>query len=266
MRKPGKYLISNNEYHADKDYFSSSTIKEALPSPAHFKYNVLQGNLRHEDKDSYELGTLCHTVLLEPHLFDDEYFIYDGKANKDGSVPKKEKDALKLLHPNKTIISQDRYSFATKARENCLIYPEAAKLLFSETGESEPSFFNHCTETGLNLRVRPDRIDLTNKFIVDVKTAQSVDREDFKRDVKYNWHYDLSAYMYCMQSYLMYGVEFDFYWLVIGKEDLCPIAVYKASIATLEDGKKKFFKATDNIKTALTMPDVVLYQNQIEEI
>jgi hypothetical protein len=274
MRKPGKYLISNDEYHADKDYLSSSIIKEALPSPAHFKYSILQGNKQHKDKASFEFGTLVHTVLLEPQLIETDYIIYtgekpdaDGKLfNQDGAIRAKEKKQLLEKHPGKTIVSQAWYEFAVKARSNCQVYNEAAKYLFSETGESEPSYYNKCSETGLHLRVRPDRIDLTNKFIVDVKTAQSADREDFKRDVKYNWHYDLSAYMYCLQVFLLTGIECDFYWIVVGKEDLCPIAVYKASLATLEDGKKKFFKSIDNIKTALAMPDEVQYQYKVEEI
>jgi hypothetical protein len=266
MRAPGKYTISNEEYHADKDYFSSSTIKEALESPGHFKYYNLQGNKVQKDYSHLTLGSAVHTVLLEPHLFDSEYVVYDGELTTTGLIPAKEKKIITAAHPGKKIITKPDYEFAQQARVNCNKYDQAAKLLFSQDGESEPSYFNKCTETGLNLRIRPDRIDLTNKFIVDVKTSQSVNKEDFRRDAIYKYHYDLSAYMYLMQIYLMFGIECDFYWIVVGKESMVPVAVYKLSRDTIENGKKKFFRSVDNIKTALVMPDEAQYQTRVEEI
>lgn len=267
MRKPGKYIISNTEYHADKDYYSSSILKEALVSPAHFKYYVLQGHKEQAESRAKLIGTLVHTVLLEPHLFDEQFIIYEGDTNKDDSIPAKELKLLIDKHgDSKDFISKAEYQFAMQARANTLAYPDAAKYVFSPDGESEPSFFGICQETGLPLKFRPDRIDVVQKFMCDPKTAMSADRNTFKKVIKYDRHYDLSAYMYLKQAYEHFGFEFDWFWHVIGKEKMCPIAVYKASKQTLEDGKEKFFRACDNIKTALAMPDLVLFQNKLEVI
>lgn len=268
MITPGKHSLSNHDYHADKTHFSSSILKEALESAAHFKFNILQGNkVTDSDNKNFILGNAVHTIILEPHLFDEQYIVVECDANKDGSIPVKDlRMAISKHGEGKTFISQTQYNFAVKARENTLKYPDAAKLLFSTTGESEPSFFAKCDETGLQLKVRPDRIDLDNKFIVDTKTSYSADKYEFTKIIKYDRHYDLSAYMYVKQVYDLTGVICDYYWHVIEKSDLCPVAIYKASQATLEDGKKKFFRACDNIKSALAMPDDVLYQNEIEEI
>lgn len=267
IRKPGVYNISNSEYHGDLDYFSSSILKEALESPAHFKYYILQKNKEPVDNKAFALGTLVHTVLLEPHLFDEQYIIYTGKTNKDGTIPAAELKKLSDKHGDKKeFISDEWYKFAVKSREHTLNYPDAAKFVFSETGVSEPSYFTLCKETGLRLKVRPDRLDLTNKFICDPKTSMVVDKYSFGKVVKYDRHYDLSAYMYVKQIYEWTDVHCDFYWHVVGKEPMCPIAIYKASHKTLEEGKAKFFRACDNIKAALAMPDVIRYQNELEEI
>lgn len=265
-RQPGQYDLSNHDYHADKEYYSSSILKEALVSAAHFKYYILQGNKPGmSDSRAMDFGTLVHTVLLEPHLFDEQYIIHTGPVNKDGAIPAGELVKLKDKHgDSKLFVSHVDYQFAVKSRANTLAYPDAAKYVFSPDGVSEPSIFTICKETDLPLKVRPDRLDLAQAFICDPKTAQKADFNSFKKVVKYERHYDLSAYMYCKQIYEWFDVKCDFFWHVVGKEDMCPIAIYQASKQTLEDGKEKFFRACDNIKTALAMPDLVLFQNKLE--
>jgi exodeoxyribonuclease VIII len=262
----GKHTMTNEDYHADKHYFSSSQIKHALTSPAHFKHFVLDKNSKQKSTSAMELGTLIHTVVLEPHTFDDNYIVYDGDTNADGSVPRASARLLENKHPLHKVVSKKWYETACKARMNIESYPAANNLIYSKDAEYEPSYFAECPDTGLKLRVRPDMIDLGNGVIVDLKTTSAKSKYEFMKDATYNYHYDLSAYMYLYVVYLLTGKQCDFYFFTVGKEDFVPVAVYKASNTFLEAGKSKFFKAIENIKTALTLPENYRFQDDIEEI
>lgn len=264
--QPGKYVMSNEDYHSDRHYFSSSQLKQALVSPAHFKYYTLERNSKHESTPAMELGTLIHMILLEPHLFDSTYVIHTGDTNKDGSIPKASARILEGKYPGLTPISKKWYDMACLARQNIEKYPAANELIYSKDAEYEPSYFTQCPETGLRLRVRPDMIDLNKGVIVDVKTTYAATKHDFIKDAKYSYHYDLSAWTYLYVIYLLTGQQCEFYFVTIGKEGFVPVAVYKSSLTFLEAGKDKFYKAVENIRSALTLPDNYLYQTEVEEI
>lgn len=269
VRPNGSYKdISNDDYHADRHYFSSSQIKEALKSPAHFKYLVLDRQGKKKSTGAQELGTLTHTILLEPHKFDSEYVVYSGdvELNKDGTVPSRVSRPLMDKHPGMTVISKEQYDFAMRARRNVEKYQQANDMLFHSSTTYEESHYADCPETGLKLRVRTDALNLEKNVIIDVKTAADVDMYQFKRAVSYSWHYDLSAYQYQYVIYLLTGQVCDYYWLVIGKDEMTPVALYKMSDVTRDDGKKKYFKAIDNIKTALLLSDEYRYQLSPQEI
>ena len=266
VRANGKHSITNEAYHLDKHYFSSSQVKTALTSPAHFRYYSMERNAKHEPTAAMELGTLIHLLVLEPQLFDDTYVVFSGEPNKDGSVPKASLKLLNESHPGRTPVSKKNYDIAVKVRQSFMAYPEAKALMFDDACEYEESFYVDCPETGLKLRVRPDIINLTDNIIIDLKTTSTTGKDEFLRDAKYRYHYDLSAYMYSYVVFQLTGVECEFYFSVVGKEDLTPIALYKASRAFMESGKDKFFRACDNIKKALELPDDYRYQESIEEI
>jgi exodeoxyribonuclease VIII len=259
-------MMTNDEYHADRHYFSSSQIKQALISPAHFKAFVLDKKSKTKSSTSMEFGSLVHTIVLEPHTFDDQYIVYSGDTNKDGSLPKAAHTTLTNKHPLHTPVSKQHYELACLARQNFEKHPEAAKLLFDKQCEYEVSYFNQCQETGLRLRVRPDCINVSGAYIIDLKTSSAGDKNGFKKDAIYNYHYDLSAFMYLMTVYQLTGVECSFYFAVAFKDELMPAYMFKASKEFIESGKAKFFKACDNIRTALTLNDDYVFQEKIEEI
>jgi hypothetical protein len=266
MRKLGKHNLSNDDYHSDKHYFSSSQLKVALQSPAHFKYHVIDKMGKVKKTDSLDLGTLAHTMLLEPWKFDEEYIIWSGECNKDGKVPAAVINQHKNSHPGKIVISRAHYDFCANARRNVEAYPKANSLFYDTKCEYEQSFFHYCEETKLRFRIRPDILNLEQGYVVDLKTAIEIDRYQFKRAVSYTWDYDLSAYMYLKVLHDMFNVKLDYYWGVVGKEELAPIAIYKMNNDTCEAGKAKFYKAVDNIRTALTMDESYRYQEDIEEM
>lgn len=269
MIELGKHYLSNTAYHADKDYLSSSVVKLALFGVMAFKsYMDNLGKSEKKSTAALDFGTLVHTIVLEPKEFDNEYVIYDGETTETGLIPAKVRKEQALLHPTKTVVTKAAYNLACKIRKNCELDPKVFDLLFKDEGENEVSYFTICDHSGFRVKVRLDRGILTRAIIVDLKTAEKIDQYSFQKEVKFNRHYDLSAYMYVMQVLKATGVLCDFYWVVAGKDELAQIAVYKASAQTLLDGQEKYFRAMANIKRAkeLKKGEVVFYQDQIEEM
>ncbi len=267
VKKPGRYIMSNNDYHSDKNYISSSQFKEALSSPAHFKYYVVDKKCTNKATKAMDKGTLLHTVIIEPYKVDDEYIIHQarGECNKDGSIKASTKTKLEDKYPGKVAVSGEWYDFAVRARRNFEEYPQAADLLFDKDNEAEVSYFHICEETKLRVRVRPDILNLKRGYIIDLKTTSTENIKEFKNQAIYQFHYDLSAFMYVLAVYQATGILCDFYFGVVGTEDMCPVWIYKASESFMSGGKDKYFKAAGNIQSAFTL-DTIRAQLQIEEI
>jgi hypothetical protein len=266
MIEPGKYIISNEEYHADPYYFSSSQLKEALKSPLHFKYYVVNRHGKKKSTKSQDLGTLIHAAVLEPWKLDEEYLVYQGELTPTGLIPKYAETAYKKSHPGRIIITPEQYEFATKARESLRDYGSAGGMLFDSECAYEVSYFIQCEETGLKFRVRPDCINVEKGYVIDLKTTSTTSKHEFKRHVSYSFDYDMSAFMYLKVLSQFHGKTFDWYWVTVGTEELCPVAIYKMSEATLQDGKAKFYKAVDAINSAIALPNDTRFQNGMEEL
>ena len=63
--------LSNEEYHADKEYISGSSLVEILRNPAKWKN---RDRTEDENKKHLNFGTVGHTMMLEPERFNDTYF------------------------------------------------------------------------------------------------------------------------------------------------------------------------------------------------
>ena len=75
-------------------------------------------------------------------------------------------------------------------------------------------------------------------------------RSDTFRRVVRELGYELSAALYCDIAYRVYGKVFDFYWVVLSKNDW-DCQVYKASTHTLSEGSALVNKALITYKKCL---------------
>jgi hypothetical protein len=83
--------LTNDEYHAERDHLSSSNLKQLLKDPADFYDKKILGNSKQEQKNVFDEGSLAHCLILEPHMLDVDFAIYDGfrKAGKQWEALKK---------------------------------------------------------------------------------------------------------------------------------------------------------------------------------
>jgi hypothetical protein len=263
MLKLGINHVSNEEYHADRQYLSSSVFKLIHKDikQYHEKY-VLK--IAEEPKNSSALtfGTVAHLLLLEPHLFKTEVVVYT-KGQRRGQAW----DIFKSENEGKHILTLPEYDKLQLLFESYKLHDNAVKYLDSTDKE-----FTMCSEyKGINVKARADAISIDNGYILDVKTTgYDGDVESFKSTVD-DLYYDLSGALYCLIAEQIYNKPFDFYFLVLSKKDNMT-HFYKMSKATKLSGINRLNESIEKynyyLKNGLTNEIIIdnLNTDEIQEV
>lgn len=249
--------IGNNEYHADKDFLSSSQLKYAVKDHGNFNYMMAHREDREKTVDSaMDFGSLVHAMLLEPHTVETDFVFMDTDGrNWRTKVDREYKAQFMAGAGDKMVLSYTAKKRAEQCAANAMAHPFFNKLL-TAPGIPEASGFYEDDFYKLKLRFRPDRLitDLDGgSAILDVKTTANI--KDFERKAKYDFNYDLSAHMYIKGDLAIRKVlDVPFYFGVVESQPPYRVAVYKASDQFLYNGMKKYTSALSNVKIARNMP------------
>lgn len=232
--------VSNADYHADREYLSSSAFKLILKSAKDFEKKYILETPEEEQKENpaFSEGSLVHSYILEPELVDEEYAFFPG-FRKQGLEFQK----FRSENEGKTIISASQKARCLKCVENYNTN-DAAKALV--TG-GFPEHTLTGTLSDIKVKVRADYINVDKGYIADVKTtAWESDQATF-RDTMLRYNYELSAALYCEIAKQYYGKEFDFYFIVLSKKDpTCD--VFKLSEKSYDKGYKNLMTAAKKYK------------------
>jgi hypothetical protein len=235
--------ISNEKYHAEKEHLSSSNLKMLLKDTKQFYKDKILGEGEPLKGAFLDEGNYAHSLILEPHMVDEEYSFFEGnrKAGKDWKAFEAEhKDSGKIILSAPQKLRVENWVKAYNKR------PEAVDLV--KGANSELSLFSEML--GVPLKVRADIINVEKGFIADVKTTASDPDVDTFRFTVEQYGYDLSAALYVDMFSRKYEKPFDFYFIVLGKRTLT-CEVYKASDLTLGKGRRKVMNAIKIYKGCL---------------
>ena len=71
--------ISNEDYHGDREFESSSSLKLFLFDPkSYYKKYVLQEKEHDKEKTAFIFGSYIHSCILEPAKTTSEFVVYEG--------------------------------------------------------------------------------------------------------------------------------------------------------------------------------------------
>lgn len=270
---PGIYKMSNEDYHADRSAVSSSGLKHLLPdgSPTHFQSYL---NAPHEETVALTFGAAYHSALLEPELFAKEYVVEPAKLDQAvdtlTDIKKLLKEAgltqtgnkeelvarLKEFNPNvivwseyverltagKKVLSVDSYATIHAMVASLRARSEVNLLL--EDCVTEQSFFWVDEDTGVLCKCRADA--LSDLAILDAKSTIDASPGGFSKECA-KYHYDLSAAFYTDGIKAVTGRGLPFVFLASEKEKPYASAVYQASDAFVENGRRKYKAALAKI-------------------
>lgn len=210
--EPGWYKnLSGDEYHGSFGT-SSTTLKKLIEkTPAHMHYDM------HHPKDPSEalnLGSLAHTLILEPEKFRSEYIILPaGLKQPTASQMNAKKPSAKSLQQmaewdqfmkeaeGKRVVSEDSFNRASEMAGNVLGHPIARVILQDIIVESSIYWWYRNSDESDDtkykemVKVRPDIIDRTHGILADLKTTTDGSYDGFSRSIR-KFYYHMSAAMY----------------------------------------------------------------------
>lgn len=172
-----------NFYHAAKG-ISNSGLNLILDAPAKYYYEYLSGLCVKKDTESKSLGSAVHCLVLEPHLFEKNFYLLDEKFNLRSNASKTLWSDI--LKSGKKPIRQKEFkeagTMAYAIRQNKAF----DAIITSRQGKVEDSlFWQH--ESGITLKSRPDWY--SDDLIIDVKTTKSAKSEKFNKSIgEYGYH------------------------------------------------------------------------------
>jgi hypothetical protein len=242
--------LSNTEYHSERKHFSSSALKLYLKDPIEFHKQYILGEfpaIPAPLQAAFDFGSYVHTLVLEPHLEEEEYVYYDGMCSE-------EKAELVESNPNKIVITNSQVTQATRMMSNfnkTVFHPDGKKInSFFKKGKAEESFFTELD--GMSVKVRTDYRKATKRAasINDVKTtSKNINLKNIKKICE-DLDYDLSAALYLDVVQQVTGQEHDFYFLFMGKKDY-KSEIFRASPEFIARGREKYKRAIEGIKKSM---------------
>lgn len=232
--------LSNDEYHGNKDYISASGLKLIKKSPLHFKEHVTV------ETEALLFGSAYHTYILEPEVFEKEYFVFDPLKRPDPSknfnatVNKDWKNNIYLQYRN--VISKEQFDQIRSMKDRLFKNIYARNLL--KKGIAEQSFiFDAITFEGkdIGIKIRPDYIKDKKRVIVDLKTCQDASENGFqKQAAQYDYHIQAALYCDMMEQYT--GDKMPWSFIFIAQEKAYPYAygIYEASPQFISQGRYEY--------------------------
>lgn len=237
--------ISIEDYHADREYDSSTTIKWAKKSLSYYNY---MRNHPQEDKPHFSFGNAFELALLDRVAFSKTVGIaatemWVAEANnkrmkeegkpfdkpKSSGLYQQRQDEFKMAWAGKYQIQdvgEHSYHAIERMLESCMRDSTIQRLISGI--EYQLSLFWHDDQTRLGLKTRPDISRRKGKCIVNVKTVEDGSPA--------NWSRELAKYDYPLQACiemsgavatgLMSSVDV-YYWLVVEKVEPFNATIYE---------------------------------------
>ena len=252
--------LSNADYH-DHPALSKSDFDAARKSGRHF-FDKRNGPPR-DSTAAFNFGSVVHATALPGECVDSiAVRMPEGmkKTTKEGK-------AFVAEHQDKIILSPSDAYAVDQMMLSLREHPFSAGLVNGELkGKAEQSFFCTDTETGLELKARPDFILDDLSLIIDLKTTIDASPKGFQRSVA-NYRYYVQASHYLDVVEMETGTRPQaFLFIAVEKQRPFSTAVYMADQAMIDLGKQHAREDLNRIAQWIAIDKFPGYSERVEEI
>ena len=228
--------LTQQQYRAI-DALGSTDIKTLLTNPYLFKNGV-----RKEPTDNLILGSVIHTLILEPQKLESEYIIMPElnlRTNADKAIKAELEAEAKAT--NKTLVKAEIFNQAEGVAKSFL--KSSLSLFLRGEVKAEASFFGKID--GVKVKARPDLILPKEKIIIDFKTTSTSGggSADGFAKMAANFAYYIQASLY-----LEITEYKQFYFIVLETTEPFMVGCYKLDSEALEFGKSEIRRAIEIYK------------------
>ena len=243
--------VEIGSYHRDLSHISSSWLKEGLKSMS--KFYSYPFRPERKQTESTKIGTLFHTLLLEPEVFHNTYRVLrkSDLPFPDNTMSKKENKEYveSIAESGLTVVQEDDFNLISDM-VNSLSTSDLVKK-YVASGVKEASIYWSDSETGIPLRTRPDLFVKTNSgsvIVMDVKTTESAFPNDFFMSVA-KWEYPVQAAMQIDGIEAVTGLKVTTYcYLAIEKTYPYDYCIYRLTQDDIEAGRVRYKEILSQIK------------------
>lgn len=253
--------MSIEDYHAANG-ISKSAMTDILDCPAKYFYNYFVDTHR-TTSPALSLGSLVHTLTLEPEKFDDEYLVMpkvDGRT-KDGKALKAEMELILAQKPSLALVSTDIVEQArmmASSMHNNSIF----NGLFNreEPAHVEHSFF--LDDCGVMLKSRPDFY--CGNVIFDLKTCEDANPKVCSKKIfDYGYHMQAALALNVVSNLLNKEMEY-FVFGFIEKEPPYLCAFYQLTTEALQLGERQIEKAVSIYRECIKTKEWPAFDDEIK--
>ena len=226
--------MTNAEYHADPKHVGSTMLKTLLKSPADY-YDLYVAKTRSKpETPAMLLGSLLHTLVLEPETRDDLYYVrpdgIDGRTREGKAFLAQ----LALVSVGKREVKADAAAKAEKMAAAVLASTCVADILAVAQRELTVFWDEPMGEWPVACKARLDlfvaRPDQPRDLILDLKTSDDPTPEAFGRDGDYGpiakFRYDLQLAHYAAGTETATGRACDTGLIVVGSDEPHDVYLY----------------------------------------
>ena len=245
--------ITNNEYHADREFISSSALKLILKDPKeYFKKYVENSKELVGSKAAFDFGSYVHALVLEPDTVDKEFAIFEGSVRRGKAYTE-----LVAESGGKIIITASQADKAKEMVRNLQESKKAKNMIDLEEGSAESTLGVELG--GVKIKVRPDYHNQTSAvlnggihpfgLIVDIKTTRDpIDKFSVGKTIA-RYDYDLSAALYIDALEKQFEIPQTFIFCFMSKVTH-EVELYQASEEMIENGRRKYKAALKRLTEA----------------
>jgi hypothetical protein len=291
LAKNGVVVADEMTEYLNKRSVSSSACKEVCKTPLHY-FHYANQTFKRPESSAFNLGTFAHKAFLEPGLFDavisepnyslashdgvstginfwEKIYITKGEAEKwkynidyiralmkgkdDKSMADK-KEYLQLMksHAPLEIIKEDDKLIIDIVKANYNRYGGGILPRILRHSIKEVSFYGKDSETGLDVKVRPDGLQLAKNIgvnaVISFKTTSANTIDKFISD-SCKFQYELSEGMYQDVLSNITGKKFNVTIMVM-LQTVAPFlpALFWWDSSDINNGKYKYRHALRTIK------------------
>jgi exodeoxyribonuclease VIII len=203
---------SNAAYHGDTEHTCSTSLKEILRSPAHYR-----ARLAHPpDSRAMQTGSALHAAVLEPEALDTGFAVWDGPRRG------RDYDAFLQASGGRSVLSAEEMENVTGMREAIFAYELADLRSLLSRGTRELSIYWRDERTGVKCRARPDCF--LEEVVFDLKKTQDARPGEFARAVA-RYGYDFQAAFY-LEGLRRFTGRTEFTFVLIAVEEAAPHGVW----------------------------------------
>ncbi len=184
--------MPNSEYHAHEG-MSKTKLDLFAKDPAALEWakNCPVDSVKME---ALNFGDAMHAICLEPARLKSDFAVMpeiDGRTN----AGKADKAAFMAANADKQILTFDEHKKLNLMFESVMAHPFARRLIEAD-GLAESSYFWTDPVTGLLCKCRPDKNIKGTRYLVDIKTTDTIANferysvEDYRYHVQAPWYLD----------------------------------------------------------------------------